>query len=131
MRSRAQMMAAGGWVEHLGQRESSHSAQEKAPIIRAERIGKSFDETPVLKDVDLDLSPGEVLALTGENGAGKSTLMKILAGIYGDYEGQLYFDGNKVAFASVSDAERLGIAIIHQDLNLVPELSVSENIFLG
>jgi ribose transport system ATP-binding protein len=118
-------------VEHLGQRESSRGADVRAPIVRAERIGKSFDDIPVLKDVDLELSPGEVLALTGENGAGKSTLMKILAGIYGDYEGQLYFDGNKVAFASVSDAERLGIAIIHQDLNLVPELTVSENIFLG
>jgi ribose transport system ATP-binding protein len=118
-------------VERIGQTNASGGEDRAVPIIRAAGIGKRFDETQVLKDVDLELSPGEVLALTGENGAGKSTLMKILAGIYADYEGQIVFDGQVVAFASVLDAERLGIAIIHQDLNLVPELTVSENIFLG
>jgi len=100
-------------------------------ILRARRIGKSFGPARVLQDVSLDLKAGEILAVVGENGAGKSTLMKILAGIYDDYEGSLEIAGSSVRFAGVRDAERQGIAIIHQELNLVPGLSVAENIYLG
>ena len=70
-------------------------------------------------------------ALVGENGAGKSTLMKILSGVYTDYDGEIRLAGTPVRFASVRDAERAGVAIIHQELNLVPELGVAANIFLG
>jgi ribose transport system ATP-binding protein len=100
-------------------------------ILRARRIGKSFGPARVLQDVSLDLKPGEILAVVGENGAGKSTLMKILAGIYDDYDGAIDLAGEPVRFQGVRDAERRGVAIIHQELNLVPGLSVAENIYLG
>jgi ribose transport system ATP-binding protein len=100
-------------------------------LLRARRIGKSFGPARVLQDVSLDLRPGEILAVVGENGAGKSTLMKILAGIYDEYDGGLEIAGEPVRFTGVRDAERQGIAIIHQELNLVPGLSVAENIYLG
>src|SRR5262245_45436522 len=100
-------------------------------LLRARRIGKSFGPARVLQDVSLELKPGEILAVVGENSAGKSTLMKILAGIYDDYDGAIELLGEPVRFAGVRDAERRGIAIIHQELNLVPGLSVAENIYLG
>ena len=84
-----------------------------------------------LRDVDFDLMSGEVHALMGENGAGKSTLMKILAGVHVDYDGEIRIEGAPVLFSGVQDAERAGVAIIHQELNLVPELTAAENIFLG
>ncbi|MGE0237255.1 MAG: sugar ABC transporter ATP-binding protein [Parvibaculaceae bacterium] len=102
-----------------------------AAVLRARRIGKSFGPARVLHDVSLDLKPGEILAVVGENGAGKSTLMKILAGIHDDYDGAIELMGEPVRFSGVRDAERRGIAIIHQELNLVPGLSVAENIYLG
>ncbi|MGE3873436.1 MAG: sugar ABC transporter ATP-binding protein [Parvibaculaceae bacterium] len=100
-------------------------------ILRARRIGKSFGPARVLHDVSLELKPGEILAVVGENGAGKSTLMKILAGIHDDYDGAIELEGEPVHFQGVRDAERRGVAIIHQELNLVPGLSVAENIYLG
>jgi ribose transport system ATP-binding protein len=100
-------------------------------VLRARRIGKSFGPARVLQDVSLDLKAGEILAVVGENGAGKSTLMKILAGIYEDYDGAIELKDEPVRFSGVRDAERRGIAIIHQELNLVPGLSVAENIYLG
>ncbi len=100
-------------------------------VLTAEAISKAFGAVSALKDVRFDLRPGEIHALMGENGAGKSTLMKILSGVYQDYDGVLGIDGIPVRFASVRDAEAAGIAIIHQELNLVPDLSVAENIFLG
>src|SRR5262245_27072345 len=100
-----------GIVEPFGHTgELQRGADGSPPIIAARGIGKSFDDVPVLRDVDLHLGAGEVLALVGENGAGKSTLMKILAGIYTEYDGELSFDGREVVFGSVLDAERLGIA---------------------
>ena len=84
-----------------------------------------------LDRVDFDLRAGEVHALVGENGAGKSTLMKILSGVQPADAGEILIDGAPVRFAGVRDAERAGVAIIHQELNLVPELSVAANIFLG
>ncbi len=95
------------------------------------RISKSFGPTRVLLDVDFDLEHGEIHALMGENGAGKSTLMKIAAGLIDEYDGEILVRGQHVRFASPREASRTGIAMIHQELNLVPELQVDENIFLG
>ena len=94
-------------------------------------INKSFANVKVLEQVNLTLYKGHVLALLGENGAGKSTLMKILCGIYEKDSGEIYINGNKTSINSVKDAEKNGISMIHQELNLIPSLSVSENIFLG
>jgi ribose transport system ATP-binding protein len=85
----------------------------------------------ILDEIDFDVFPGEVHVLVGENGAGKSTLMKILAGVHIGYAGIVQIDGSRTAFGGVRDAEAAGVAIIHQELNLVPELSVAGNIFLG
>jgi ribose transport system ATP-binding protein len=106
-------------------------ADGPAVVLSASGISKRFGGITALSDVKLDLRPGEVHALMGENGAGKSTLMKILSGVYTDYDGTVNIDGQPVRFAGVRDAEDAGIAIIHQELNLVPELSVADNIFLG
>jgi putative multiple sugar transport system ATP-binding protein len=86
-----------------------------------------------LSDVNLEVRRGEIHAVCGENGAGKSTLMKVLSGIYpyGTYDGQIFFDGEEVQFKGIRESEEAGIAIIHQELALVPELSITENLFLG
>ncbi|WP_249147388.1 sugar ABC transporter ATP-binding protein [Bradyrhizobium jicamae] len=100
-------------------------------VLSAEQISKSFAGVRALTNVDFDLRHGEVHALMGENGAGKSTLMKILAGVHTSYGGTVQVEGRAASFAGVRDAEEAGVAIIHQELNLVPELSVADNIFLG
>src|SRR3954454_11005227 len=79
----------------------------------------------------MELHGGKVNAIIGENGAGKSTLMKILSGVYKDYEGRILLKNEEVSFANPKEAQEKGIAIIHQELNLVPHLSITENIFLG
>lgn len=94
-------------------------------------ISKSFSGVEVLHQITFSIEQGKIIALMGENGAGKSTLMKILAGIYPDYEGQIVFDGREIHPHNPREAEKLGIAIIHQELNLIPDLSIGENIFLG
>ncbi len=100
-------------------------------VLTATSISKRFGGIAALCDVDFDLKAGEIHALMGENGAGKSTLMKILSGVTTDYDGTISVDGTARRFAGVRDAEAAGIAIIHQELNLVPGLSVADNIFLG
>lgn len=100
-------------------------------ILRAEQISKVYPGTTALHAVDFAVRRGAVNVLLGENGAGKSTLMKILAGAEQPSAGRLYLDGREVAFASVNDAATHGIGIIFQELNLCPNLSVAENIFLG
>ena len=102
-----------------------------ADLLRARSVTKHFAGVTALDRVDFDLRAGEVHALVGENGAGKSTLMKILSGVQPADAGEILIDGAPVRFAGVRDAERAGVAIIHQELNLVPELSVAANIFLG
>jgi ribose transport system ATP-binding protein len=102
-----------------------------APLIRMHDIHKAFGPVKVLEGVDFELLPGEVHALMGENGAGKSTLMKILTGIYAPDSGTVEVDGKPAAMATPADAEKHGIAIIHQELNLIPALSVADNLFLG
>ena len=101
-----------------------------ASIIEMKSIRKSFGSVPVLKGTDFSIEKGEVVALVGENGAGKSTLMRILTGIYERDEGEILFEGRPVSFRSAKEAGAAGIQIIHQELNLFPNLSVAENIFL-
>ncbi|MFD2422480.1 sugar ABC transporter ATP-binding protein [Amycolatopsis pigmentata] len=94
-------------------------------------IGKSFGGVRAVDDVAFTVRAGEVHALLGENGAGKSTLMKVLSGEVGGYRGEIRIGGGPVRFAGPADAQRAGIAMIHQELDLVPALSVAENVFLG
>lgn len=103
----------------------------QAPIVSLRGISKSFAHIVALRSIDLDIYPGEIHAIMGENGAGKSTLVKVLSGVHRRSDGQMAVRGRDVDFASPKEAERDGIAIIHQELNLIPSLSVSENIFLG
>ncbi|TCP24967.1 ribose ABC transporter ATP-binding protein [Scopulibacillus darangshiensis] len=101
------------------------------PIISMTNISKSFSGNKVLNDVSLDIFPGEIHALMGENGAGKSTLMKILTGIYSKDGGTIEVNGATVHFKDAKEAEHAGISVIHQELNIIPYLSVMENMFLG
>lgn len=103
----------------------------KEPILKMENIQKSFPGVKALDNVSFNIYENEVMALLGENGAGKSTLMKILSGVYTKDYGTIFLDGKPIELLSPKDATEKGIAIIHQELNLIPYLSVSENIFLG
>jgi ribose transport system ATP-binding protein len=100
-------------------------------VLIAENITKKFPGVTALDNVSLELHDGKVNAIIGENGAGKSTLMKILSGVYSEFEGRIIYKGNPVRFANPKEAEKTGIAIIHQELNLIPDLTITENIFLG
>jgi putative multiple sugar transport system ATP-binding protein len=102
-------------------------------ILEMRSITKTFPGVKALQDVSLQVERGEIHAICGENGAGKSTLMKVLSGVYahGSYEGDIVFDGQHCQFQGIRDSEHLGIVIIHQELALIPELSIAENIFLG
>src|SRR4051812_36626172 len=100
-------------------------------ILQVGAVSKRFPGVLALENVSLTLARGEVLAIVGENGAGKSTLMKILAGVQMPDSGEILFEGVKVQIESVRAAQRLGIALIHQELNLADNLSVAANIFLG
>ncbi len=101
------------------------------PVLELKTISKRFRALQALDQVDFDLREGEIHALVGENGAGKSTLMRILAGIYSEYDGEYILDGQPVHFHSPREALDRGIGMIHQELNVMPELSVAENLFLG
>jgi erythritol transport system ATP-binding protein len=101
------------------------------PLLEARGIGKTFPGTQALESVDFAIYPGKVHALVGENGAGKSTLVKILAGIETPTTGTLLGSGQPIRLESTRDADRFGIGVIHQELNLLPNLSVAENIFVG
>lgn len=100
-------------------------------IFSAKHITKVFSGVTALDDVSIEVHRGKVNVIVGENGAGKSTLMKILSGVYPDYEGQLFLEGEPVDFNNPKEAMGKGIAIIHQELNLIPHLSITANIFLG
>src|SRR5215217_4075040 len=102
-----------------------------SPLFRLTGVTKRFGGVVAVQDVDFDLRPGEVHALVGENGAGKSTLMKIVDGLYEPDEGRLQVNGQTAAFSSPRDAEAAGIAMIPQELDLFPQLSVAENLFVG
>ena len=104
-----------------------------APLLEMRGIGKQFPGVRALDGVDFTVIPGEIHALVGENGAGKSTLLKILGGSYptGTFTGELKMDGHPCRFTSVADAERAGLAVVHQELSLVGPLTVAENVTLG
>ena len=100
-------------------------------ILRVEKISKDFGSGPVLKDVDLEVRPGEILGIIGENGAGKSTLMKILAGIHQPTSGKVHVDGKAVRIADPIAARALKISLVPQEFNLIRDLPVYNNVFLG
>jgi putative multiple sugar transport system ATP-binding protein len=103
------------------------------PILEMRSITKEFPGVKALSDVNLTVHDGEIHAICGENGAGKSTLMKVLSGVYphGSYDGEIIYQGQPVEFRDIRASEHAGIVIIHQELALIPELSIAENIFLG
>lgn len=101
------------------------------PLLQMKNIHKKFPGVYALNSVDFELKAGEVHAILGENGAGKSTLIKVLGGIYSADQGEIFIEGKKVEIKRVKDAQENGIAIIHQELVLVPYMTVGENIFLG
>src|SRR5947209_895873 len=100
-------------------------------LLELSGITKTFGGVTALAAVDFGLDAGEIHGLVGENGAGKSTLMKIIAGIHADYHGQMRLDGRSVHFASPRTARAHGIGMVHQELSVVPDLSVAENVHLG
>ena len=102
-------------------------------LLEMRGIRKTFSGVVALDRVDFAVRAGEIHAIVGENGAGKSTLMKILSGVHasGSYEGDIHFDGAVQEFSGIADSERKGIVIIHQELALVPQMSIAENVFLG
>jgi ribose transport system ATP-binding protein len=106
-------------------------ADDAPPVLELAGISKTFGGVVALSNVDFALRAGEIHGLVGENGAGKSTLMKIIAGVHTDYDGQMRLGGTPVRFRSTRDALAAGIGMVHQELSVVPHLSVAENVFLG
>jgi len=105
--------------------------EQNEVILAAEGVSKRFGGVQALDKAAIRVLAGQVHAVVGENGAGKSTLMKILAGVHRDYEGRVMLAGREVIFANPRGAQEAGVAIIHQELNLIPQLSIAENVFLG
>jgi ribose transport system ATP-binding protein len=105
--------------------------EDRSPILELQGITKSFGGVEALRGVDFALSPGEIHGLVGENGAGKSTLMKIIAGVHTEFSGRFLIDGQETHFRSARDAHSAGIAMVHQELSVAPDLTVAENVFLG
>lgn len=110
---------------------NSQNKTGRLPILKLENISKSFSGIPILINVSLDLYPGEVHCLVGHNGAGKSTLIKILSGIYKRDSGEIYLRGEPAEINSPAEGLRKGISVIYQEIDLIPDLSVAENISLG
>ncbi len=105
--------------------------KNKQPILEVKNVSKNFSGVYALKNVDLQIYPGEVTAIIGENGAGKSTLMKVVSGVHKEYEGEVLLNGEVISFNNPKEAGEKGVVIIHQELNLLPYLSITENLFLG
>src|ERR671928_1529741 len=102
-------------------------------ILEMRNITKIFPGVKALDNVTFSVRQGEIHALVGENGAGKSTLMNVLSGVYpyGSYEGEIYFEGKECRFQNINQSEEVGLVIVHQELALIPYLSITENLFLG
>ena len=102
-------------------------------ILEMRGITKEFPGVKALDNVTLKVDNDSIHSICGENGAGKSTLMKVLSGVYpyGTYEGSIFFQGQEMRFKNIKESESAGIVIIHQELTMIPELSVTENIFMG
>ncbi|WP_454627970.1 sugar ABC transporter ATP-binding protein [Bradyrhizobium cenepequi] len=105
--------------------------QGRSPILELKEITKAFGGVEALRGVDFALHAGEIHGLVGENGAGKSTLMKIIAGVHPEFSGRFALDGRETRFRSARDAHAAGVAMVHQELSVAPDLSVAENVFLG
>src|SRR5262245_16009954 len=105
--------------------------ESASPLLELKGIGKTFGGVEALRGVDFGLLPGEIHGLVGENGAGKSTLMKIIAGVHPEFSGRFMLDGKETRFRSARDAHAAGIAMVHQELSVAPDLTVAENVFLG
>ena len=101
------------------------------PVLEIRNVSKEFSGVYALKNVSMEIFPGQVTAVIGENGAGKSTLMKIISGVYPEFEGDIFYRGEQVSFKNPKEAAEKGIVIIHQELNLIPHMSITENLFLG
>src|SRR4030067_1062155 len=110
---------------------SSGAAPPDGIVVRMRQITQIFPGTVAVNRVDLDIRAGEIHGVVGENGAGKSTLMRVLAGLYPDYTGDIEIGGQVVRLTNPRQARELGVALVHQELSLVPELTVADNIFLG
>jgi ribose transport system ATP-binding protein len=124
-------VAAEQGAPHIAPQAAGRHSMPDEPLLRLNSVGKRFPGVIALQNVSFDVRAGEVHAICGENGAGKSTLMKIVSGQYRPDEGEIYIDGRQHHFASTLEAQAAGIAIIHQELNLIPHLSIAENIFLA
>ena len=107
------------------------SGDRNQPLLEARGVFKFFGAVTALRDVNLQLFPGEVLGVVGDNGAGKSTFMKVLSGLHAPSEGSILFDGREVSFSSPKASRDLGIEMVYQDLALAGNLNIAENIYLG
>lgn len=105
--------------------------EKKDVVLEVQGISKYFGAVTALEDVSFSLGRGEVIGIVGDNGAGKSTLMKVLSGLHRPSKGKIYFEGKEVTFNSPSDARRLGVEMVYQDLALAENLNIAENIYLG
>lgn len=105
--------------------------ETKVPVLQLKNIMKAYDANVALKDAGFTVYPGEVHALMGANGAGKSTMIKIIAGVHAPNSGEIILNGEKVSFSNPKDALRKGVAVVYQELSLVPDLTVSENIAIS
>ena len=104
---------------------------QKEIVLSMRNISKTFPGVRALHNVDFTLNKGEIHALMGENGAGKSTLIKVLTGVHSKDSGQIYIEGKEITVKSPSDAQNLGISTVYQEINLCPNLTVAENMFIG
>ncbi|KQN47512.1 sugar ABC transporter ATP-binding protein [Serratia sp. Leaf50] len=118
-------------MKTLNSAETNASRTEGEVVLSARNVSKVYGSTHALKEVDFDIRRGQVTTLFGENGAGKSTLMKILSGVVTPSSGQIILNGEPITFASTNQARECGISIIHQELNLSPNMNVRDNIFVG
>ena len=121
----------GTRVDALGGQSGGTMANGDAPLLRVERVSKRFGNVTALEDVSMEVEAGKVTCLLGDNGAGKSTLVGILSGVHRPTSGRLLVDGREAVFGSPREALEAGIATVHQDLALIPLMSIWRNFFLG